>query len=92
MTLCNTLKSCEKCDCEKPTGLAAAIGQPEMQMAGTVREVPAAYDDCGCVGGGGLRSPNHGGGNVNHAANTNDWVRVVDLADEELGYMDKDGQ
>lgn len=89
---CKVLSFCPKCACEKKQGLADAITQPALDPIGTVREVPQLRDDCGCMGGGGLHSPNHGGGNVNHAENTNDWVRVVDLADEELGYMDKDGQ
>lgn len=93
MSVCKTLKHCEKCACEKKQGLADAIAAPKIDPAALVREVPQMRDDCACGGGiGGVDKPNHGGGNVNGAANANEWVRVVDLADEELGYMDKDGQ
>lgn len=89
---CKVLAFCQKCDCEKKQGLADAIAKPILDPAALVREVPQLRDDCACGNGGGLDKPNHGGGNVNGTANTNEWVRVVDLADEELGYMDKDGQ
>lgn len=87
---CRVLNLCQKsCDCKPKQGLADVIQPPALDPVGLVREVPQLRDDCGCVAAGELSSPNHGGVNVNRA---NDWVALVDLADDTLGFLDEDGR